>query len=75
MPNTTPLDGRGLKTVVVSNATKPNPQPGEFWKHHVHARVKVIRRWNNIESVCELPSGRRAILMDGLMICRLEDKP
>jgi hypothetical protein len=58
-----------------TSVTTTKPQPGEFWRHHVHQRVKVIRRWNNIESECELRSGRRLILADSLMICRLEAKP
>lgn len=29
------------------------PQPGETWLHRHLGTVKVVRRWNDLECVCE----------------------
>jgi hypothetical protein len=50
------------------------PQPGEIWIHEHWGRVKIIGRWGDTESKCEverrsaLPAHmRRAILQNCLM--------
>lgn len=49
------------------------PQAGDFWQHHYHGTVKVIRRWNNRESICELPNGKgRRLLHDDLMLKKVD---
>ena len=50
---------------------KPIPQPGEVWLHNSAGTVKIVRRWNEGESVCETDSGRRRLLRDELMIGRV----
>lgn len=44
-----------------------SPQPGEVWKHYRHGLVKIIRAWNERESVGETLEGRRMLLMNELM--------
>lgn len=49
------------------------PQAGDFWQHYYHGTVKVIRRWNNRESICELPNGKgRRLLHDDLMLKKVD---
>ena len=43
------------------------PQPGETWGHRYHGPVKIIRKWNDRESICETPDRRRLLLMNELM--------
>jgi hypothetical protein len=65
-------------TAVVSSELV-RPQPGEYWEHSYHGAVKVIRRWNDHECVCDVLAYdetrpievRRRLLCDELMKGRL----